>query len=341
MSRGVLPRTRVSGWAAKVTTPVLQNTGAQTVSATVTDQRGRTSSAATASYTVLAYQQPYVSSLVIERCDNDGTANEEGHYMGISFTGMVTALNNHNSAAWAVRYREAGTVNWTTVTISAIAGNYTPTHQEIIAAADAKAFDVELLITDDFGQVIAGSGQIPVAYAIMNWRAQGDGMAIGGINTQTGLQIYMDTEITGDVDFRGTLSENGTALFPLSLANGGTGGITAYSNSMTSSSESADIKTWTATVSGSGYVFARVACVCDTTNSWGTWNAEVTLNNVIRAKNLNRFGSNQQLAFSATASDFMQVSNGDTIKLTGGATKSGTKTISYSIVAFGCTVSVA
>ena len=189
--------------AATYTTPVVQATGAQTVSATVTDKRGRTSDAATASYTVLAYSQPYLSSCVVQRCDSGGTADPEGHYMSVDFTGVITALNNVNSAAWAIRYRVAGAGTWTDVALSSLNGNYTPTHQEIIAAADANAFEVEVRATDDFGTITVGTGQIGVAFTIMNWRTNGDGMAIGGINTKAALQVYMDAEFTGSVTGQG------------------------------------------------------------------------------------------------------------------------------------------
>lgn len=189
--------------AATYTTPVLQATGAQTVSATVTDKRGRTSDAATASYTVLAYAQPYLSSCVVQRCDSGGTADPEGHYMSIDFTGVITALNNNNSATWAIRYRVAGSGTWTDVALSSLNGNYTPTHQEIIAAADANAFEVEVRATDDFGTITVGTGQVPIAFTIMNWRTNGDGMAIGGINTKAALQVYMDAEFTGSVTGQG------------------------------------------------------------------------------------------------------------------------------------------
>jgi hypothetical protein len=216
------------------TTPVLQNTGAQTVSATVTDKRGRTSDPATASYNVLAYAQPTLSSCVIQRCDSGGTADPEGHYMSVNFTGVITALNNVNSAVWAIRYRVTGAGTWTDVPLPSLTGNYTPTHQEIIAAADANAFEVEVRASDDFGTITVGTGSIPIAFTIMNWRTNGDGMAIGGINTQAGLQIYMDTEVTGDADFQGDVNvvdidasgdykQNGASIFPVSVANGGTG----------------------------------------------------------------------------------------------------------------------
>lgn len=211
------------------TTPVLQNTGAQNVVATVTDKRGRTSDAATASYTVLAYAQPTLSSCAIQRCDNLGNADPEGHYMSVNFTGVITALNNVNSAVWAIRYRVTGSGTWTDVPLPSLTGNYTPTHQEVIAAADADTFEVEIRATDDFGTITVGTGSIPIAFTIMNWRTNGDGMAIGGINTQAGLQIYMptehydDVEVDGDIDTTGDYKQNGSSIFPVSVANGGTG----------------------------------------------------------------------------------------------------------------------
>ena len=211
------------------TTPVLQNTGAQTVSATVTDKRGRTSDPATASYSVLAYAQPTLSSCAIQRCDNLGNADPEGHYMSVDFTGVITALNNVNSAVWAIRYRVTGSGTWTDVALPSLTGNYTPTHQEIIAAADANTFEVEVRASDDFGTITVGTGSIPIAFTIMNWRTNGDGMAIGGINTQAGLQIYMptehydDVEVDGDIDTTGDYKQNGSSIFPVSVANGGTG----------------------------------------------------------------------------------------------------------------------
>lgn len=203
----------------EITTPVLQNTGAQSVTASVTDKRGCTSDEASAAYNVLPYEQPNVSTIEITRCDQNGVADPEGHYMLVRFTGKVTALNNINSATYNVRYRVQGTTQWVDNPIQAIAGQYTPTYSFVTAAADANTFDVEVVIMDDFGAVIAASGVIPVAYTIMNWRPQGDGMAIGGINTKPGLQVYMDTDFIGDAQFSGDL-DLGLNVIP--IENGGT-----------------------------------------------------------------------------------------------------------------------
>jgi hypothetical protein len=316
------------------TTGVLQNTGAQTASATVTDARGRTSNPATQSYSVLAYTQPVLTACTIERCDNDGTPNEEGHNMGITFSGDVIPLNNHNSAVWAVRYKVAGSGAWTNHPIPSLTGTYSVSgHQEVIAAADASAFDVEVTITDDFGTVIAGSGNIPVAYAIINWRYQGDGMAIGGMNTKSGLQVYMDTEFTGDV----------TMTPPLGLASGGTGGITQYNTTENGALTSATSRTKTYTVSGDGIVFVS-SSFRSGNNTWGVTKVTIKHNNTDVAKDTDIMTADYNAQESAaSASAFLQVSSGDVITVESYSTRytSGNTWIAYyNVMAFGCTLTV-
>lgn len=328
------------------TTGVLQNTGAQTASATVTDARGRTSNPATQSYSVLAYTQPVLTACTIERCDNDGTPNEEGHNMGITFSGDVVPLNNVNSAVWAVRYKVSGSGAWTNHPIPSLTGTYSVSgHQEVIAAADASAFDVEVTITDDFGTVIAGSGNIPVAYAIINWRYQGDGMAIGGMNTQPGLQIYMDTDVTGDMTVSGYAAFTGSVTMtpPLGLASGGTGGITQY-NSHDNGSLTASLTRYkNYTVAGDGMVFVGASLRAGT-SSWGTTRVTIFLNNSEVAKATDAITSNyngQETSAEATA--FLKVSNGDVIKVEGVTTRyasGNTFDAWYNVLAFGCTLTV-
>lgn len=335
------------------TTGVLQNTGAQMASATVTDARGRASNPTTQSYSVLAYTQPLLTSCIIERCDDDGTPNEEGHYMGITFSGEVTPLNNVNSAVWAVRYKVAGSANWTNHPISALNGVYSVSgHQEVIAAADASAFDVEVTITDDFGMVIAGSGSIPVAYAIMNWRYQGDGMAIGGMNTKAGLQVYMDTEITGDLTVGGDL-DLGTNVIP--ITNGGIGadnaadalaslsaGAVQY-NTHDSGSLTADTtKTKTFTATGDGIVMIS-ASMLSGTGTWGGTEVRIELNGTIIAKCTDLFNSAYSGQYGACASAFLKVSTGDVIKAIGRSNRyqsGNTWDLYTNALALGCTLTV-
>ena len=211
-----------------VTTPALSQTGAQTATATVTDSRGRVSDPATQAYTVLAYTAPQITKMTASRCDSGGTQDPTGHYGIAIFSAAITALNNVNTAAYKLRYKKTSASTWTEITLTTYAGQYSVSDgQAIFPADDDSAYDVQIVATDDFGSATIGSG-IPVAFAIENWNNDGDGMAIGGISTQPGLQVYMDADFLGDVnvvdiDASGDYLQNGSSIFPISVANGGTG----------------------------------------------------------------------------------------------------------------------
>lgn len=208
---------------ADVTTPVLSQTGAQTATATVTDSRGRVSDPATQAYTVLAYTAPQITKMTASRCDQIGNQDPTGHYGIAIFSAAITPLNNVNTAAYKLRYKKTSASTWTKTTLTTYAGQYSVSDgQAIFPADDDSAYDVQIVATDDFGSATIASG-IPVAFAIENWNKDGDGMAIGGISTQPGLQVYMDAEFIGDADHLGDIKQNGSSIFPISVANGGTG----------------------------------------------------------------------------------------------------------------------
>ncbi len=354
--------------ATPTTTPVLQNSGAQNVTATVTDKRGRTSNPATQAYNVLAYAQPYLTNCVIQRSDNLGNADEEGHYMCIDFTGVITALNNVNSAVWAIRYRVVGTPAWTDYPLPGLTGNYTPAHQEVIAAADANAFEVEVRATDDFGTITVGTGTIPIAFTIMNWRTNGDGMAIGGINTKAGLQIYMDTEFTGDADFSGDLTavdvditgdfkQNGASIFPVSIANGGTGATTetaairnllpgvyeyttSTTNPLTTAAQSVEQKSYTAQNDGLVFLSGSMRV------SGGTYGSTVVAiekNNTVIAYANDRLLSAWTGDVATHAAAMVKVTAGDVLEISQTSTRytsGNTATRYYNVIAIGTALTV-
>lgn len=208
---------------ADVTTPALSQTGAQTATATVTDSRGRVSDPATQAYTVLAYTAPQITKMTASRCDQNGNQDPTGHYGIAIFSAAITALNNVNTAAYKLRYKKTSANTWTETTLTTYAGQYSVSDgQAIFPADDDSAYDVQIVAEDDFGSAAIASG-IPVAFAIENWNNDGDGMAIGGISTKAGLQVYMDSEFIGDADHLGDIKKNGVSIFPISVANGGTG----------------------------------------------------------------------------------------------------------------------
>lgn len=181
--------------AADSTTDVLHTAGTATVSATVTDKRGRTSAAASASFTVLNYAKPAVTALSVQRCNQDGTANPSGAYIKATFSAAITSLNSKNSATYKLRYKKSTATSFTEVVISAQAGKYTVTNASHIFAADVNSsFDVEIEAADDMGTAIR-STRAATAFSLMDWGKGQKNMAIGKVaekpnSFEIGLRAY-------------------------------------------------------------------------------------------------------------------------------------------------------
>lgn len=163
-----------------------------------------------------------------------------------------------------------------------------------------------------------------------------------------------------DGSFSGDVSGNdfkmgGSSIFPIPIANGGTGATSGadalknlvsnvfsrFSDSITTTTEGQNSNVRNYTVVGDGLVFVSITCRRDgTSNSYGTWNAEIQYDGTIWAKQLNRFGSAQNLDFAVNACALIPVTNGKVIKTTMGSTFTGTKRFIYNVVAFGCTFTI-
>ena len=204
--------------AADVTTDPIAGSGTLTLTARVTDRRGRTSDAATVTITVLPCAAPQISSFTAQRCGADGTTDEEGLYIKVTFGAAISPLNHKNTAAYRVRYKKTGTEEWTTVTLTDYAGQYAVTNgTTVFAAAAADAWDVQISAQDAFAET-AQTRSVPIAFSLVNYNASGRGLAFGRIS-----QI----EDTFEVDMPARFYKGVNLSSPLGLESGGVGAADA------------------------------------------------------------------------------------------------------------------
>lgn len=167
--------------AATFTTPALKSTGSQKVNATVTDKRGRTGSGS-ATVSVLDYEQPSITKLTVHRTDANGKEDNRGGYVKVIFSAAIAPLNNKNTAAYKLRYKQSGAANFTEVAFSALAGKYTVTDQSyIFAANDNYSYEVEVVATDAI-KAIARATSASTAFTTMDFKANGTSVAVGKVS---------------------------------------------------------------------------------------------------------------------------------------------------------------
>lgn len=172
--------------AASFTTGVLKYSGTLTVSTTVKDKRGRSGLAST-SLTVLNYTQPVVDKLTVKRCNSDGTENDKGEHVLVTFSATVTSLNSKNTAEYTLRYKkstEAETA-FSKVPMTDYNNVYSVSDATFIFPADSgSSYYVELLVSDAFysgNNAIKRATSASTAFTLLHFGADGTSLAIGKI----------------------------------------------------------------------------------------------------------------------------------------------------------------
>ena len=180
-------------------TGVLKSAGTLTISTKVTDKRGRYTTASTTK-TVLDYSAPAISKLAVKRCNADGTDNDRGEYVQVTFSGSTTSLDSKNSATYALQYKKTSETEFTTVSLTGYQNNYAVTNGTHIFPADSgSSYNVVLTLTDNFGST-AKTTSVSTGFTLMHWLASGLGMAIGKIAELQGvLDIGFKTKFTGGI----------------------------------------------------------------------------------------------------------------------------------------------
>lgn len=156
--------TKYSG--STITTNAISGSGTIIVSILVTDSRGRTAST-TKNINVIAYVRPTISGFQAYRANANGTANDDGAYLGFSLNYAISPVNNRNTKVINVQYKKADETTWHT------AKQYTSYSEEVTDVSSDAVLDVDYsynirvtatdyfeTVTRNLGDDIATSGDV-------------------------------------------------------------------------------------------------------------------------------------------------------------------------------------
>lgn len=177
------------------TTGFLTTAGSSKVTVTVKDKRGR-SATWTYTMTVLDYTSPTVSSLTVKRCDADGTENDQGEYVQVTFSAAISSMSSKNTASFELRHKKSGDSTWSTKDYTA-SGKYTITNQTYIFAADGNhSYDVEVIAVDRHSTITRATS-VSTAFTLYNCHPSGTGWRFGGVaeleNTLQNDLVFVQT----------------------------------------------------------------------------------------------------------------------------------------------------
>ena len=166
------------------TTGILKTSGTNTITTTVTDKRGRSTSYST-TFSVLAYAEPVINTFNVERCNSDGTLNDEGVNFKVSVKSTITPLNNKNDASYTLQYKLSKVDNWTTLgnSLSGYAPNTNWVVTNVALSIDS-SYDFRIIVKDYFvTDGVIKTDNVLESFTLMNFGADGHSMAIGGVAT--------------------------------------------------------------------------------------------------------------------------------------------------------------
>lgn len=217
--------------SADYTTSALSSSGSKSVSASITDSRGRTTTAS-ASYTVYAYSKPSITNAVAERCLQDGTLSDTGTYLKYSFASTISSCNGHNTATYQLGYRVKGSNSaYTYVNIS---NNSTNVVLSGVTFSVSSSYDIQFRVTDAFNEVVWENESISSGFRLVHYNKNKKALAIGKSSEATGdnklLEVALPIAISSDITSTANISA-------VNLSGGWEGYTNDLSNTMSNPTE--------------------------------------------------------------------------------------------------------
>ena len=151
-----------------------KNDSAWYIVVAITDSAGRTGSATTAVFQAYGYATPEIQTFSASRCNQDGTANDNGEYCKITFHFTVTPLNDVNTKSVTVVAPDGSHV-WTDLDY-----DHSSNYQYISTADPEHSYVITLTVVDDF-KTVSRSMNLSTAGVIMDFLAGGDGIGLGKV----------------------------------------------------------------------------------------------------------------------------------------------------------------
>lgn len=171
----------------------LTEAGEQTITATVTDGRGRTSDEVVETINVLAYAPPKISAFSVHRCNEDGTENSIGSFAKVTYSYSITSLADQNGKYITLRYKKSNDTEYTVIPLESV---YSAENAEyIFAADDGASYTITLEVADSLN-TSQRSTSVSTADVIMHFRADAKGMGMGKVSEKANaLDMGWDIEL--------------------------------------------------------------------------------------------------------------------------------------------------
>ena len=190
-----------------ITTSVITGSGTLSITASVTDSRGRTASKSI-TISVQPYANPAITALSVWRCTADGAADDSGDYVGITYAYTIASVNSKNDASAKIEYKRNTASSWSSLLTNSAYAVSTTIYPAQEMLSDYQ-WDIRLTVSDYFGSTTM-TATLPSAEVILDLLASGNGLGIGKTAEQADLlDVKWHTRIWGGLEVQGNSAING------------------------------------------------------------------------------------------------------------------------------------
>lgn len=261
-------RTQINGQTLNTdlaVTGLLNTSGSNSYTATITDTRGRTDSY-NGTFTVLEYNAPSIS-MTAQRNLSDLTA------IDVNYSWNVSAVGNNNDKTVVIKYRVYGSSATPTVATTVTPGTYSGNGSYQITGLDADtAYDIWVELTDYFTTVIATGSVSGNSNRVFHVSATDGTVASHMANPTDGwdhnankmrfhddVQVDGDLAVGGDVSITGSLTGGGVVKTVNNVSPDASGNVTITAANVGALSTSGGTVTGNITQTGNNSITGDVS----------------------------------------------------------------------------------
>lgn len=189
-------------YAASGTTNVINGSGNLTITARITDSRGRQASKTT-TINVKAYSAPRLTSYSATR---QSTPTNVSVVASGSITSLLNGSTQKNSLTYVIKYKQSSASSYTSVTVQSSGLSFSNLSRTLTNIDSTKSYDIQLVLSDYFSSVTYQL-KLSTTKVIMDLKSTGVGinkynergvLDVGGtVYVSGGLNVEGDTRLEG------------------------------------------------------------------------------------------------------------------------------------------------
>ena len=189
------------------TTQNLSVSGKRVITSKVTDSRNR-SVTITKEITVVDYHVPTYVETKVERCNSDGTINNEGSYAKVTCKYKISSINNLNLKKIKIK-KDSGSEQ--EFELSSYEGTYSSVLYSGIL--QTQQYDFTFILVDSFGNATPQVFTLPTSETLISKFHGGKGITFGRIATEEGLHDYLGANFHNGLKMNGVDVSVGRTLW--------------------------------------------------------------------------------------------------------------------------------